>query len=151
MDRRVVYLDFDGVVVTSAQRQDNHRNYLCPVKVGMVKDLCDRANALVVISSTWRVSHDCRDALANAGLPNRYLYPDWATPLDVDDDHDQSIRGIEIDTHVKLNDISNYVILDDMPVLDNQRSKHIQTDINVGITQPQIDLAFDLITNPNNG
>lgn len=147
----ILYLDFDGVLVTDRQRQDNHRDFLCPDKVRLVRDLCDRTNARVVISSTWRVSSSCRDALAKAGLPNTYLFTDWATPIDVDDDADLSARGLEIDAHAKMNGIDHYIILDDMPVLASQRHKHIQTDVSVGITQTQIDHAFDLITNPSNG
>lgn len=144
----IIFLDFDGVVVTRKQSDAAPRNFLCPYKVGMVKALCDRAGARVVISSTWRVSHDCRDALAAAGLHSVYLFDDWATPLNVDSDDDASARGLEIDQHVRANNIRRYVILDDMPVLKSQASRHVQPDPAVGITQDQIDLAFDLISNP---
>lgn len=144
----IIFLDFDGVVVTRKQADASPRNYLCPNKVGMVKALCDRAGARVVISSTWRVSDDCRDALAAAGLHSAYLFDDWATPLLVDSDDDVSVRGLEIDQHVRANNIRRYVILDDMPVLKSQASRHVQPDPAVGITQDQIDLAFDLISNP---
>ncbi|MFC5507591.1 HAD domain-containing protein [Bosea massiliensis] len=144
----ILFLDFDGVVVTRKQADAAHRNFLCPDKVAMVKALCDRTGARVVISSTWRVSHDCRDALAAAGLGPTYLFDDWATPLDVDCDDDVSARGLEIAQHVQANKIDRYVILDDMPVLKSQAARHVQPDPTVGITQAQMDLAFVLITNP---
>ncbi|PZR90872.1 MAG: hypothetical protein DI537_17500 [Stutzerimonas stutzeri] len=144
----IVYLDFDGVVVTDAQSTTSPRNYLCPSKIALVRDLCDRSGAKVVVSSTWRVSQDCRQSLASAGLPPSYLFADWSTPLTVDDDEDGSIRGLEIDQHVKCNGIDCFVILDDMPVLPRQTPRHVQPDPSVGITKAQIDLAFDLISNP---
>jgi len=143
----IIFLDFDGVIVTK-RPADADRNYLCPDKVGMVKALCDRTSARVVVSSTWRVSADCRSALAAAGLPASYLFDDWATPLDIACKDDLSARGLEIDQHVQANSIDSYVILDDMPVLPSQARRHIQTDPRVGITQAQIDSAFDLISNP---
>lgn len=143
----IIFLDFDGVIVTQ-RPADADRNYLCPSKVKLVKSLCDRAGAQVVISSTWRVSHDCRDALAAAGLPTSYLFDDWATPFDVGSDSGLSVRGIEIDQHVQVNQIDKYVILDDFPVLPSQASRHIQPDPSIGITPDQIDAAFDLISNP---
>ncbi len=144
----IIFSDFDGVVVTRKQADLSPRNFLCPDKVGMVKALCDRTGARIVVSSTWRVSHDCRDALAAAGLGPNYLFDDWATPLDVDCDDDVSTRGLEIAQHVQVNNIDHYVILDDMPVLKNQGDRHVQPDPTVGITQAQMDRAFDLISNP---
>lgn len=55
MPEKIIFLDVDGVL--------NYRDYINdatndidPSKVQMIADLCDKTNAKVVITSSWRGS-----------------------------------------------------------------------------------------------
>jgi hypothetical protein len=142
----IVYLDLDGIVVTAKQRaQSPDPDYLPHDTIALIIDLCRKANAKVVVTSTWRRNSNCRDALARAGLPPDYLYPDWRTALDLDPPNDVSVRGFEIADHVARNGITNYVILDDFPVLDCQTKRHVQPDDRIGLLPGHIDDAFRIL------
>jgi hypothetical protein len=45
----VVFLDIDDVIHVTGD------NLLCPVRLGLVKQICDTAKASVVLSSAWRL------------------------------------------------------------------------------------------------
>lgn len=143
---RIIYLDFDGVLVTPAQsRSAPDRDFLCPVKTAMVHRITGATGAKIVVSSTWRISSTCKDALAAAGIPDSSLFHDWATPGDDNAPSGWSIRGYQIHSHAARWDIRNYVILDDFPVCRHQRSRHVQTDLDTGLTQALADRATTIL------
>jgi hypothetical protein len=138
----VFYLDFDGVVTTDRYR-DLMGQSLNPFLVAAVVDLVRAVDGRVVVSSTWRRDDDCRDKLAQAGFPLDLLHPDWRTPLGGQTEVDFATgdvvpayaltRGQEVDLHVRANEVTRYVVLDDdTAMLDHQRPWHVATDPKKG-------------------
>lgn len=48
---KVIFLDFDGVITTMKSRWN-----LCKEKMELVKEIVDKTDAKIVISSSWRHS-----------------------------------------------------------------------------------------------
>lgn len=145
----LIYLDFDGVVVVPADRRPGaDRDYLAPDRVALVQWLCDQTGAKVVVSSSWRVNDTCRQALVSAGLSPNVIFHDWLTPLGSDAPDGISIRGFQIDLHVRSHSVSQYLILDDWPVCAHQAEHHIQTDDRIGLTNDHMPAAVAILSRP---
>jgi hypothetical protein len=133
---KVLFLDIDGVVLDGQNlRQARNNRYLPPEKIALVKEVCDRAGACVVVSSTWRYSEDTKDALMAAGLA---LHPDWRTVRAkvVGSLYLAEGRGSEIkewlDRHPET---SAYAIVDDdSDMLREQLPRFVKTQFEEGIT-----------------
>jgi hypothetical protein len=108
--------------------------YLDPIACLLVKRLCTENNARIVISSSWRTSHNKKSfqALLNAACPGlgELVWDDerwWKTVNGTVSDKwsDTSERGREIEDWIDKNNnaVNNFVILDDMadmrPLQDN--------------------------------
>lgn len=134
----IVFLDMDGVLCNPracvAVGDTGISSYLDPIACMLVKRLCEKNNAKLVISSAWREMYNKRsfEALLGAACPGLgdLIIQDevwWKTRSWVysDDNGNTSDRGREIE-HWIFNNMSrfnNYVILDDMadmrPLQDN--------------------------------
>lgn len=55
MPEKIIFLDVDGVLNCRDYINDE-TNDIDPLKVQMIADLCDKTNAKVVITSSWRGS-----------------------------------------------------------------------------------------------
>ena len=140
---RVLFLDIDGVVLSGQElwRTRNNR-YLPPEKIALVKEICDRAGAVVVVSSTWRYSDDTASQLRHAGLT---LHGDWRTPtalmkgaLLIADRRGKEIQDW-LDEHPE---VSSYVILDDdSDMLPHQLPRFIRTEFETGLQPQQVNEA----------
>lgn len=116
---RVIFLDFDGVVVCLPKVSDRLKSGKSvrsanPEAVSHLNHLVELTGAKIVISSTWRKHHDIdmlRGTLQRAGFtgevisvtPDKhdYGYPEWQ-------------RGHEIDLWLRLHPkVDSYVVLDD--------------------------------------
>lgn len=138
---RVLFLDIDGVVLSGRELWRTHNNrYLPPEKIALVKEVCDRTGAIVVVSSTWRYSDETKDALAFAGL---HLHSDWRTPtalmrgsLFIADR-----RGAEIQQWLNRHpEVDGYAIVDDDgDMLPHQLSRFVQTPFEDGIDRPHVE------------
>jgi hypothetical protein len=65
---KVLFLDFDGVL-NSSSTKERWRGFigLEPKKIELVKKILTETDARVVISSTWRLNQDWKDALIEGG------------------------------------------------------------------------------------
>jgi len=144
----LVYLDFDGVLVTAMDRKPlADRDFLSADRVALVRAFLRQTGAKVVVTTTWRRNATCRDALIRAGLADDDFFHDWRTAIDLDlTNCGVSVRGTEIADHVARNGISNYVIFDDFPVLASQADYHVQPDDRIGLTPQHIVQALDIVT-----
>lgn len=110
---KVIFLDIDGVL-------NSHRTYytlgnidewkcLDPIAVGLIRRLCEKTNAWVVISSTWRILYDIEEFKKNF----EDIYG-WKIPL-IDITENLSVpRGQEIQKWLdENNEVNEYVIIDD--------------------------------------
>lgn len=74
---KVIFLDFDGVITTMKSRWN-----LCKEKMELVKEIVDKTDAKIVISSSWRHSTlestlDYITTLGNAFVHNvTFLMPE---------------------------------------------------------------------------
>ena len=55
MPEKIIFLDVDGVLNCRDYINDK-TNDIDPLKVQMIADLCDKTNAKVIITSSWRGS-----------------------------------------------------------------------------------------------
>ncbi len=113
---RVLFLDIDGVLVTPSSRQASRRNIAAdPAKITMLHALLVEADASIVISSTWRASHDMPGILLEQ-WPDAPLHEDWRTGhwSDIAPEATSAFRGVEIADWLKKHpQVSAYAIVDD--------------------------------------
>ena len=124
----IVFLDVDGELTYSDYNNEETAN-IDIEKVKLLKEICDKGDAKVVISSSWRGSgtytpriyHVLIDILTSNGIevlgdtPNRDELPEI---LSVDDMTKLKVkygtgRAAEIQKWINEHDVDNFVILDD--------------------------------------
>lgn len=124
---RVIFLDIDGVVTSVRTGWYNLDIYT----VNFLRWLCKKANAKIVISSTWRYNHGY-----DFWKPifEDYLHEDFKTP-DLVEQRSSGLliaktRGTEIQAWIdKHPELEKYLILDDdKDMLEHQMPNYIQTD-----------------------
>lgn len=136
--RRVLFLDFDGVIITprstsamgapKAVTADYRTFTKCdPLAIAVLLQLC-AAGVKLVISSTWRKQPvQCRAILQNEALL-AHLHPDWATRHDnwsIVDSRGRQIRDW-LEQHPE---VRSYRILDDdTDILPEQKLYYVQCD-----------------------
>lgn len=129
----VIFLDIDGVVTSS--RDNGFRDFNLHV-IHWLRFCCAESGAKIVLSSTWRHSHD--KAFWQT-IFSEHVHDDWATPSgkrQMIDGHLKSpLRGDEIMEWLDRNpDVTKYVILDDDSDFYDKQMKHfIRTDAHNGM------------------
>lgn len=148
----IIFLDIDGVLnchsfyesrdknILDSNKFDHYKSDICQMRIDLLNDLCKDINALVVISSTWRIGkslQELQDILNYCGATFKIIGKT---------DHLGYERGIEISKWLKDNisklipnclyfDFYNYVIIDDdSDMLLNQSLHFFQTDVYSGLT-----------------
>lgn len=141
---KVIFLDFDGVITTLKSKW-----LLDDEKMLLVKEICDKTGAKIVISSSWRIK-DVETTLK------------WAFNKDYDDSHyllnttmvvgiterpSSTFRGTDIQKYLDTHpEIENYVILDDdTDMLDSQKDHFINTDSCLGISKEDVKQAIEIL------
>lgn len=155
---KVIFLDFDGVITTlnSGYRLDYD-------KVDMIKEIIDKTDAKLVISSSWK-SYDLKSTiedLKKSGFTLCDHIIDITPSLGIfkynNNDGEARTefhipRGIEIDfwlEHTNYN-VLNYVILDDFDdMLYVQKDNFIQTDMYNGLNDNDVKKAIEILNNEN--
>lgn len=128
----IIFLDIDGVLNNNASISEGV--CIIPEKVILVRELCYRTNAKIVISSTWRKIFKKKDLsywLAMLGLRDPKLIIDYT-------DQDGPIRGHEIRRWLEEHPgVTKYVILDDdIDMLEGQF--FVKTRMETGLTNKQV-------------
>ena len=150
---KVIFLDFDGVITTYNSKWKIDMN-----KIKIINDICDKTNAKIVVTSSWRIGHR-GDVLAFNGYLTQYIIEH--NYLDnVQDTFDKFIgnivgmtesiggwRGDEIKLYMNEHpEVENYVILDDdSDMCDYQLFNFVQTDTYEGITERDAKLCVDIL------
>lgn len=149
---RVLFLDIDGVVLHGqALWATKNPRHLPPEKIALVKNVCDRSAAVVVVSSTWRYSDETRDMLLFAGLT---LHPDWRTPHRLDKIGSVIAgqrRGAEIQQWLDAHpEVSSYAIVDDdSDMLPGQMARFVKTTFEEGICREHVERLCTVLHQPN--
>lgn len=139
----IIFLDFDGVLCNArsslAVGESGVYSYLDPIACQLVKRLCDKCNAKIVISSTWRLLYDyyALQGILNASCSSLGNY--IASPADKMQWRTEHLsgkpRGAEIkewlETHAGL--FSGFVIIDDDNDMEPFMERLVQTDTYNGI------------------
>lgn len=136
---RILFLDIDGVVLHGeALRSGRGNRYLPPEKISHIADVCSRAGAVIVVSSTWRRSDETLDQLRAVGLP---VHSDWRT------DFGPTYRGDQIGRWLKAHpETEVYAIVDDDDDMLPEQMRHfVQTPFVTGIAQKHVDRLVSIL------
>lgn len=153
---KVIFLDFDGVITTkrSGYKLDKE-------KMGLVKSICDKTNAKIVISSSWRLNTLENTILNITTVRNPetevpFLMPElvvgvtkrmYAFSLECNNKHYLIPRGVEIERYLhEHKDVDRYVILDDdNDMLLRQAPYFVKTNTEIGITEEEANKAIEIL------
>lgn len=142
---RVVFLDFDGVLLSLKDLRLHGNGYLNPISVGLVMQLCDETNSKVVVSSTWRKHQDTPGIMKKVGLWD-YTHKDWKTG-EWDGRTKNWCRGHEVDAWLKDHpEVKRYVLLDDdSDFFDHQLPFHVKPKTENGLYPHHIGYAYHIL------
>ena len=155
---KAIFLYFDGVITTYESKWKIDMN-----KIKIINDICDKTNAKIVVTSSWRIGHR-GDVLAFNGyltqyfIKNNYL-DNFKDTFDkfignivgmtkcLSKYIDGVVRGDEIKSYMsEHHEVENYVILDDdSDMCDYQLFNFVQTDPYEGITERDAKLCVDIL------
>lgn len=140
---KVLFLDIDGVVNNTLDPCPTSRAGIRvdPVLVGRVNGILEATEALVVISSTWRLEGlmACKEALYDQGLRKRAIWGCTPTPSEMIRHPKRGDRAAEIEYWLEdwaYEEVTQYAVLDDMPLIGCPR--FVQTDPRKGIQDSDV-------------
>jgi hypothetical protein len=143
--RRVVFLDFDGVVAPI--RQWDRYGDVEPACVQVLNEIVARGEADVVVSSTWRYGKtvaELQAMLDAAGFAGRVLD---ATPVG----EAGATRGDEIAAWLAAHPVPGYVIIDDHVDMGALRTHLVLTQPARGLRAEDAARALAILRRPPNG
>ena len=140
---KVIFLDFDDVLNSertaicwgwgpnrhaSRQLDENIENpRLDAVAVALIRKLCEKTNAKIVLTTSWRLRFSIQ-----AFIDMFSKYYDWHDASIIDITHQlriQPSRGCEvIDWLEDHNEITHYVIIDNLPLGFKKNFVHVEYD-----------------------
>ena len=153
MKMKVIFLDFDGVITTYDSKWKINM-----YKINIINDICDKTDAKIVVTSTWRMGyHDdvyaCHERLKRYFIKNNYLdnfkdtFDKFISNIIGMTECIGGLRGDEIKSYMNEHpEVENYVIIDDdSDMCDYQLCNFIQTDTYDGITERDAKLCVDIL------
>lgn len=153
---RLIFIDIDGVFNSltyyKSDRFNNEPTYpLSEFDTECVKrymNIIEKTGAKTVISSSWRFTDGLRNIMEQVGFYGTALEFEITPYLG-------TIRGLEIrsyleqyeDTH-KNEEVESYCIIDDeTDMLYEQKDNFVNTDINFGLTDEDVDKVIKILNN----
>jgi hypothetical protein len=135
---KVIFLDIDGVLNSAQDRfsytieTDKH--------LQLLKQLVDKTNARIVLSSSWRLVDSCLfQVIKRLEDFNMKL-------LDVTWKRMKGPRGEEIRDWLSKHDVKSFVILDDeADMCEYTKTKLVQTDPMIGLVEKDVDKAIAIL------
>lgn len=148
---KIIFLDFDGVISTHEKRWR-----LDMEKIELLKEIVDKTDAKIVVSSSWKRGFTEVDNFIkslyngsrNKDLNNVTIFNWFANSIYDITDNNGSWRGDEIQRWIDKHneEIESYVILDDdSDFHDNQLFNFVQTDSYEGITSREVKLCIKIL------
>jgi hypothetical protein len=133
----ILFLDIDGVLVTHRSHlglgfYGGHMTEFDPIGVGLLKQVCDKYDVKIVISSIWRYDEPVLlgEQLNKHDLM-KYMHDNWRTILIPKSRN----RGKEIQAWLDINEPCTYAILDDgKDMLEHQMKYLVKTNTFEGIS-----------------
>ena len=159
---KVIFLDIDGVLNTYYTKETIEQyTFVSEDKILLLKELIDKTDAKIVLSSTWRRGWLCKECddpemLTSGDLQDVRLFNALQAKLAEYDIHmlgytdDFGLRGEEIDLWLKQWDgepIESFVILDDMSGAElRPHSRYlIQTSMSEGLNEKHVARAIKIL------
>lgn len=150
---KVIFLDFDGVITTYESNWKIDMN-----KIKIINDICDKTDAKLVVSSTWRMGYR-GDVSAFHGYLTQYIikhnyldqfkdtFDKFINNIIGMTECIDGLRGNEIKSYMNEHpEVENYVIIDDdSDMCDYQLFNFVQTDTCDGITERDAKLCVDIL------
>lgn len=148
---RVVFLDVDGVLNSVAysksgrRRGPKHARNIDRLAVAHLNTIVDATNAVVVISSVWRLLHSLpklRSYLRQRGFRGRIIGRTEEFPSDT--------RGAEIAEWLRIcgRPVQSYVALDDDGEFEPIQHRLVQTSYKRGLLARHVRLAIAMLRQP---
>ena len=161
MMRKVIFLDIDGVLNPKWwERKKPADRFGCafaPKTVSCLAKIVKETDAEIVISSSWKDMGlvELQNMWRERNMPGKIvdITPDYMSDEillnpDLSELNYLYNRGCEIEVWLAQHrdDVSNYVIIDDMDdILPEQQSHFVQTDPEVGITEEDVYKAMIIL------
>lgn len=149
--RKIIFLDFDGVLNTSHWDRnatiDQYGYVFDPNAVANLAEIIRETGAEIVVSSSWKSMgvKKLQQMWKDRQLPGRVIdvtpntmSDEFLLHADLDNMDILSLRGQEIKEWLMLHgkDVSHYAILDDInDILQEQETHFVWIDSKVGITK----------------
>lgn len=135
---RVIFLDFDGVIVTAHTRY--HRGD--PWCIFWLNDLIKKTEAKIVVSSMWRTGRTVEEL--------RALLKKWGVKAEVIDRtpflSGSTVRGAEIAHWLNSrSDVESFVILDDDADMAELMPRLVRTDVHHGMDGDDAKKAVEML------
>jgi hypothetical protein len=133
---KVIFLDFDGVLVTVHDRYTNASPYC----VAMLNDITNQTDAKIVVSSSWRCGStvaELTDTLQRWGVTGEVI---GKTPL-----LRGKKRGYEIQAWLDEHPVKSFVILDDDSDMAHLKSSLVKCHSHHGIDTKQVAKALKVL------
>lgn len=156
---KIIFLDIDGVL-NSIRTRETFEDFVFvdDDKILLLKDLIDKTNAKIVLSSSWRTGWRFKEKNPRCANEDVRLFEALQLKLKEFDIELMSYtdnfwhRGKEIDTWLKQwqgEKVESFIILDDMPKEDFEpNTDHlIQTNIATGLTPANVEEAIIKLNN----
>lgn len=149
---KIIFLDFDGVLITVTDKKFNMRN------VDNLNELIRKTGAKIVVTSDWKRDHDfdfIKKTLTDNGVRGEIIdiTPNYTIK---ETDTIKVPRGVEIESWISnyntfdgenLKAVVNYVILDDhMDMLIYQLDHFIEIEQSKGFDGKALKDALDILT-----
>lgn len=153
MNRKIIFLDFDGVLNTEQYQarlavdgkpsKDAWGPLFDPRAVGNLRKIIESTGAAIVISSSWRYIHrlgSLRMMWEVRELPGEIvdILPCGAAYIS---------RGENIEYWLNGHGNPDYVIIDDLDdFYPTQHNRYVETNPIVGITESDAEMVIELLT-----
>ena len=147
MFMKVIFLDFDGVLNNNSYFLDSKEKapfFLQDEKMILLKQIVDSTNAKIVLSTSWREIWNS-DLDISLKLKD-YFYSFDLSVYDVTKNINYN-RPLEISTWLKENNVSSYVILDDIanPWYEHVNNVVVTNKKFNGLSQDDVNKAIDIL------
>ena len=150
---KVIFLDFDGVITTHDSKWKINMH-----KIKIINDICDKTDAKIVVSSSWRTGYlgdlsAFHERLKQYFIKYNYLdnfkdtFDKFINDIVGMTECIGGLRGDEIKSYMNEHpEVENYVIIDDdSDMCDYQLCHFVQTDTYDGITERDAKLCVDIL------
>lgn len=146
MDLKLIFLDFDGVIITADIADIIGFHKLSEALVDRLNQIVDATNAMVVVTSDWRIGKtrtQLCDILVDAGFRGTVLNK---LPCDLDHNNFGTSRSTRIKEFIDdcNHNIINFVIIDDLDI-EWFTTNVVLTNSRIGLTDSDVDKAVNIL------